>query len=94
MALAGPAHPPKGRLTFRTLIVGANLEAERLAVPCTKELGFQPVGFVTGGMDELRLEDPRVVGPVSRIRELIRETKADCLFVASSAVTPEDVVRS
>ncbi len=84
----------EGKLTFRTLIVGANLEAERLAATMTtKELGFLPVGFVSGGMDELLLDDQRVVGPVSRIRELIRETKADCVFVASSAVTPEDVVQ-
>ncbi len=84
----------EGKLTFRTLIVGANLEAERLAATMTtKELGFQPVGFVSGGMDDLLLDDQRVVGPVGRIRELIRETKADCLFVASSAVTPEDVVQ-
>jgi exopolysaccharide biosynthesis polyprenyl glycosylphosphotransferase len=44
-------------------------------------------------MDALHLDDQRVVGPVGRIRELIRETRADCLFVASSAVTPEDVVQ-
>ena len=84
----------EGKLTFRTLIVGANLEAERLAATMqVKELGFEPVGFVAGGMDDLRLDDGRVLGPVARIRELIRETKADCLFVASSAVTPEDVVQ-
>jgi exopolysaccharide biosynthesis polyprenyl glycosylphosphotransferase len=84
----------KGKLTFRTLIVGANLEAERLAATMTtKELGFQPVGFVAGSTDALYLDDQRVVGPVGRIRELIRETRADCLFVASSAVTPEDVVQ-
>jgi exopolysaccharide biosynthesis polyprenyl glycosylphosphotransferase len=84
----------EGKLTFRTLIVGANLEAERLAATMqTKELGFEPVGFVAGGMDDLRLDDDRVLGPVARIRELVRETRADCLFVASSAVTPEDVVQ-
>jgi exopolysaccharide biosynthesis polyprenyl glycosylphosphotransferase len=83
-----------GRLTFRTLIVGSNLEAERLAATMqTRELGFLPVGFVTGGLDELRLDDQRVLGPVDRLRELIRETRADCLFVASSAVTPEDVTQ-
>jgi exopolysaccharide biosynthesis polyprenyl glycosylphosphotransferase len=82
-----------GKLTFRTLIVGANPEAERLAAALqTRELGFLPVGFVAGGMDELRLDDQRVVGRIDRIRELIRETRADCLFVASSAVTSEDVM--
>jgi exopolysaccharide biosynthesis polyprenyl glycosylphosphotransferase len=84
----------EGKLTFRTLIVGANLEAERLAATMqVKELGFEPVGFVAGGMDALPLDDDRVLGPVARIRELIRENQADCLFVASSAVTPEDVVQ-
>jgi exopolysaccharide biosynthesis polyprenyl glycosylphosphotransferase len=84
----------RGELTFRTLIVGANLEAEQLAATMeTKELGFMPVGFVAGSMDDVRLDDRRVLGPVDRIRELIRETKADCLFVASSAVTAEDVVQ-
>jgi exopolysaccharide biosynthesis polyprenyl glycosylphosphotransferase len=83
-----------GRLTFRTLIVGANLEAEHLAATMrARELGFLPVGFVTGGRDELRLEDPRVVGPVGRLRELVRETGADCLFVVASAVTPDDVAQ-
>jgi exopolysaccharide biosynthesis polyprenyl glycosylphosphotransferase len=84
----------EGKLTFRTLVIGANLEGERLAATMqTRELGFEPVGFVAGGMDDLRLDDDRVLGPVARVRELIRETKADCLFVASSAVTPEDVVQ-
>jgi exopolysaccharide biosynthesis polyprenyl glycosylphosphotransferase len=84
----------EGGLTFRTLIVGANLEAEQLAVTMqTRELGFQPVGFVAGGLDELRLDDQRVIGTVDRIRQLIRETEADCLFVASSAVTPQDVAQ-
>jgi exopolysaccharide biosynthesis polyprenyl glycosylphosphotransferase len=83
----------RGQLTFRTLIVGANLEAERLAVTMqTRELGFQPVGFLAGGLDEARLDDQRVLGTVAQLRELIRETKADCLFVASSAVTAQDVV--
>jgi len=84
----------RGQLTFRTLIVGANQEAERLAATMqTKELGFIPVGFAAGSLDDVRLDDRRVLGQVDHIRELIRETEADCLFVASSAVTAEDVVQ-
>jgi exopolysaccharide biosynthesis polyprenyl glycosylphosphotransferase len=84
----------QGKLTFRTLIVGANPEAERLAVTMQdEEFGFMPVGFVAGSMDTLRLDDQRVLGPISRIHEVIREARADCLFVASSAVTAEDVVQ-
>jgi exopolysaccharide biosynthesis polyprenyl glycosylphosphotransferase len=84
----------QGQLTFRTLIVGANGEAERLAATMqTKELGFMPVGFVAGSLDDVRLDDRRVLGPVDNIRELIRHTQADCLFVCSSSVTAEDVVQ-
>jgi exopolysaccharide biosynthesis polyprenyl glycosylphosphotransferase len=83
-----------GRLTFRTLIVGSNLEAEQLAMTMrTQELGFEPVGFVAGGLDELRLDDPRVLGSVADLRELVRDTRADCLFVVSSAVSAEDVTQ-
>jgi exopolysaccharide biosynthesis polyprenyl glycosylphosphotransferase len=83
-----------GRLTFRTLIVGSSLEAERLAATMdTRELGFQPVGFVAGGLDELRLDDPRVLGSVADLRALVRETRADCLFVVSSAVSADDVAQ-
>jgi exopolysaccharide biosynthesis polyprenyl glycosylphosphotransferase len=84
----------RGRLIFRTLIVGANPEAERLAATMqAKEFGFLPVGFVAGSMDEMRLDDEGVLGPIDHLRELIRESRADCLFVASSAVTAEDVVQ-
>ena len=81
-----------GKLMFRTLIVGANAEADQLAATMqAKEYGFLPVGFVAGGMDALRPDDQQVIGSIDRLRELIRETKADCLFVASSAVTSDDV---
>jgi exopolysaccharide biosynthesis polyprenyl glycosylphosphotransferase len=81
-----------GGLTFRTLIVGANSEAEQLAATMqNREYGFLPIGFVAGGMDAMRLDDQEVVGSVDHLRELIRQTKADCLFVASSAVTSDDV---
>jgi exopolysaccharide biosynthesis polyprenyl glycosylphosphotransferase len=84
----------RGQLTFRTLIVGTGGEAERLAVTMqTKEFGFMPIGFVAGSLDDVRLDDRRVLGSVDHIRELIRETRADCLFVASSSVTAEDVVQ-
>jgi hypothetical protein len=83
----------QGRLTFRTLIVGTNNEAKRLAANAeTKELGFLPMGFVLGSTETMPRDDTAVVGPIDRLRDLIRGTRADCLFVASSAVTPEDAV--
>jgi exopolysaccharide biosynthesis polyprenyl glycosylphosphotransferase len=81
-----------GKLMFRTLIVGANAEADQLAATMqAREHGFLPVGFVAGGMDALRPDDQQVIGSIDRLREWIHETNADCLFVASSAVTSDDV---
>jgi exopolysaccharide biosynthesis polyprenyl glycosylphosphotransferase len=83
-----------GRLRFRTLIVGANAEAEALAETMVAgPLGHLPVGFVAGLRDEVRLDDRRVLGTLDQLGELVRETGADCLFVASSAVTAEDVAQ-
>jgi exopolysaccharide biosynthesis polyprenyl glycosylphosphotransferase len=83
-----------GVLQFRTLIVGANAEAEALAETLrTTPLGHLPVGFVAGRGHGVHLDDQRVLGTVDQLGELVRETGADCLFVASSAVTAEDVAQ-
>ena len=67
VALAGPADPPRRQAHLPDPDRRGQPEAERLAATMTtKELGFEPVGYVAGGMDELRLDDQRVVGPVSR----------------------------
>jgi exopolysaccharide biosynthesis polyprenyl glycosylphosphotransferase len=83
-----------GRLALRTLIVGTNDEAGRLAVALTgKGLGFDPVGFVaTSG----RLVSPNgltVLGRIDDLEELIDAHGADCVFVASTAVAAEDMLR-
>ncbi len=82
----------RGTLTFRTLIVGTNDEADHLArVMGAAPVGFEAIGAVsTGNGHAIRGVLP-VVGDVSRIRELIRETGAECVFVASSALRPEDM---
>jgi exopolysaccharide biosynthesis polyprenyl glycosylphosphotransferase len=84
----------EGRLRFRTLIVGANTDAEGLAeVMRARPAGHLPVGFVAGRRDEVRLDDRRVLGTVDQLGDLVRETGADCLFVVSSAVTAADVAQ-
>jgi exopolysaccharide biosynthesis polyprenyl glycosylphosphotransferase len=83
-----------GKLTFETLIVGANREAENLAeLLQSSSVGYRPLGFVAtaaasgttaaGGLP--------VFGPIGGLRQLISQTEASCLFVASSAVNAEDV---
>ena len=82
-----------GRLTFRTLIVGANEEAEALSrVMKLQGLGFTPVGYVASEHEPSKAENLPVLGSTRELRRLIAETGVDCVFVASSAIRSEVVV--
>jgi exopolysaccharide biosynthesis polyprenyl glycosylphosphotransferase len=83
-----------GRLVLRTLIIGTSADATRLAgilrAPAT---GFLPIGHV-------RTSDPApspnglpVLGGIEELDRLIQEHRAECLFVASTGLTVEDVSR-
>lgn len=82
----------RGRLSFLTLIVGMNKEAldlERLMrVP---SIGYRALGFVSTGQDPSAEGELPVLGSVRRLRELIRETGAECVFVAASAVAAAEM---
>lgn len=82
-----------GRLTFDTLIVGTNQEAQYLAERLsTSKLGYEPLGFVSTGPDETTvLNGLPVLGSIGGLRPLIRQTGASCVFVAATAVQSEDV---
>jgi exopolysaccharide biosynthesis polyprenyl glycosylphosphotransferase len=79
------------RLTLRTLVVGTNEEAHRLAEKLKgRGVGFAPIGYVgpPGVPSPNRLP---LVGHFDSLADLIREHEAECLFVASTAVTSEDM---
>jgi exopolysaccharide biosynthesis polyprenyl glycosylphosphotransferase len=82
----------KGQLSFRTLIVGTNEEASHLADALQRRaFGFLPIGMIsTHAPDDRGLYLP-VVGGIGDLREVIRSTDAECVFVASSAVTMEEL---
>jgi exopolysaccharide biosynthesis polyprenyl glycosylphosphotransferase len=81
-----------GELTFDTLIVGTNQEAEHLADLLTgSKLGFRPLGFVRTSADPAPGESLPVLGSIGKLRELIRETGANCVFVAATAVQSADL---
>jgi exopolysaccharide biosynthesis polyprenyl glycosylphosphotransferase len=84
----------RGRLTLRTLIIGTNDEAHRLAdILKRRGIGFGPIGYVgTLGVQESPNALP-LVGNFTGLVDLIREHSAECLFVASSAVRSEDMIR-
>ena len=82
-----------GRLTLRTIIVGANEEAEALSrVMRLQGLGFTPVGYVASEHEPSKAENLPVLGSTRQLRRLIAESGVDCVFVASSAIRSEDVV--
>jgi exopolysaccharide biosynthesis polyprenyl glycosylphosphotransferase len=82
----------EGKLTFDTLIVGTNEEAEHLAeLLGSNRVGFRPVGFVSTGSSNGVSPSLPVVGAIDRLRGLIHATGARCVFVAASAVTTVDM---
>ncbi|MEW6059127.1 MAG: sugar transferase [Actinomycetota bacterium] len=81
-----------GRFTFRTLIVGSNEEAVRLAQIMEREnLGFAPLGFLRTAQGSWNGYGPAAIGHVRDLRELIRQEVADCVFVASSAISADEM---
>ena len=84
-----------GRLALRTLIVGANEEAGRLSTALTTpRLGFDALGYVTTeGASGYSPNGLRVLGGVDDLVRLVRSHSVDCVFVASSAVSPADTLK-
>ncbi|MEX0754574.1 MAG: sugar transferase [Actinomycetota bacterium] len=82
----------RGDLRFRTLIVGTNEEATHLHDLMDRPaLGYTPIGFVsTSDVPPADTPGP-VMGGVSDLREVIRESGADCVFVASSALETQEM---
>lgn len=83
-----------GSLSFRTLIVGADAEAMRLARALAGPgSGFRPIGFVGVDRSPSATESLPVVGPLDRLGSLIQGFGAECLFVASAAVDAQGMRR-
>jgi exopolysaccharide biosynthesis polyprenyl glycosylphosphotransferase len=81
-----------GRLSFRTLIVGTSSEAGRLAhVLDSPTSGFVPLGYVRGSDPDVSANSLPLLGELGQLQTLIRDHAANCLFVASSALTFEDI---
>ncbi len=81
----------RGELIFRTLIVGTNHEAERLAGVMRGSHAFEPVGFISTGNGIPSVDGVPVVGHVRDVRQRLRDRQADCLFVVASAVSEEEM---
>jgi exopolysaccharide biosynthesis polyprenyl glycosylphosphotransferase len=83
-----------GRLAFRTLIVGTTGEATRLAETLKHPAsGFAPIGYVGAVDPSVPANGLAVVGDIRDLRQLVHEHDADCFFVASTAVSAEDILQ-
>jgi exopolysaccharide biosynthesis polyprenyl glycosylphosphotransferase len=83
-----------GRLAMRTLVVGTNRDATRLAATLRQPgSGFNPIGFVhAGGQPDPSVQRPYgILGELARVRGLICDQLADCLFIAATSVSAEDI---
>jgi exopolysaccharide biosynthesis polyprenyl glycosylphosphotransferase len=82
-----------GTLTLRTLLVGTNEEAARLARVLQPSVrGFVPIGCVsTSDASDPDRGLPRM-GRLDELEAIIRREGVECVFVASSAVSPKDLI--
>lgn len=83
----------RGDLDVRTLIVGTNAEACSLARELQEPgLGFNPLGYVAVARSDRSSNGLGVVGEVGNLVDVIRATQAECVFVAQSAMAPEQIL--
>ena len=84
----------KGSLALRTLIVGNNEEACVVArTLASRALGYEPLGYVTSSSAPATFDGLPVMGTVDELSDLIQLQSVDCLFVASSAVGTNDMLK-
>src|SRR6185436_2946119 len=77
--------------TFPTVIVGENEEASRLLATMAKPArGFRPIGVVTTMDVGVDLGLP-VLGSIDDLPQILTASGAECVFVAASAVDPDDM---
>ena len=81
------------QLALRTLIVGTNEEARRLREGLTSAAyGLVPVGSVAVSNASSPIDGFQMVGGIEELEEAIRRSAAECVFVASTAVSENDIV--
>jgi exopolysaccharide biosynthesis polyprenyl glycosylphosphotransferase len=84
----------EGRLALRTLIVGTNDEARRLQQHLAGPRGwFVPVGTVRTASDLATPDDVITVEDLAQLDETIRRSDAECVFVATTGVSAEQVLQ-
>jgi exopolysaccharide biosynthesis polyprenyl glycosylphosphotransferase len=83
----------QGRLSFPTVVVGTNAEAQHLArLMQLPSFGFRAIAMVsTDQASDLPAGDIPIMGMVADLRDVIREVGAECVFVAASALSANEM---
>lgn len=80
----------RGELSYRTLILGANEEAVKIAESLQPlSSGFTPVGLVRTDFGWVSWDGLPVLGSVDQLSEIVDANQIESVFVASSAVGPD-----
>jgi exopolysaccharide biosynthesis polyprenyl glycosylphosphotransferase len=80
----------RGELSYRTLILGANEEAVKIAESLQPlSSGFTPVGLVRTDFGWVNWDGVPVLGSVDQLSAIVEENQIESVFVASSAVGPD-----
>ena len=83
----------RGDLALRTIIVGTNEEAARIIGAMSRPVrGFLPLGSVETASGGRPVDDRRVLGRVESLEGLVRELGIECVFVAASSATQDEVL--
>ncbi|HVL65026.1 MAG TPA: sugar transferase [Actinomycetota bacterium] len=83
-----------GVASLRTLIVGANGEAEDIGAQLEPpHLGFKPLGYMAVDSTPVTANHIPVLGRLEDVRSVIRQHEVDCLFVASTAVNATEMLK-
>jgi exopolysaccharide biosynthesis polyprenyl glycosylphosphotransferase len=81
----------RGRYLFPTLIVGTNVEAMHLETAMKHpRFGYSSIGLVATDQS-IPARGASVLGDIGDLRDLIRETGAECVFVAASALSSVEI---
>jgi exopolysaccharide biosynthesis polyprenyl glycosylphosphotransferase len=80
----------RGELSYRTLILGANEEAVKIAESLQPmSSGFTPVGLVRTDFGWVSWDGVPVLGSVDQLSDIVEANQIESVFVASSAVGPD-----
>jgi exopolysaccharide biosynthesis polyprenyl glycosylphosphotransferase len=81
-----------GEFVFRTLIIGTNEEAERIAKALGDDRhGYHPVGYVQTDDDAVVPGDHPSLGSIAHLPEIIDVTHTECVFIAASAISAQQM---